>query len=122
MAVREYSTVSKIYGPIVVVEKVKEVSYNEVVEIIHDSERRLGTVIMVDENCAVVQVFEGTEGLDIPETRVRFLGKPLEMRVSKDVIGRVFDGLGRPLDGLGEILSSDSRDVNGSAINPVSRI
>ena len=122
MAVREYSTVSKIYGPIVVVEKVKEVSYNEVVEIIHDRERRLGTVIMVDENCAVVQVFEGTEGLDIPETRVRFLGKPLEMRVSKDVIGRIFDGLGRPLDGLGEILSSDSRDVNGSAINPVSRI
>ena len=122
MAVREYSTVSKIYGPIVVVEKVKEVSYNEVVEIIHDGEKRLGTVIMVDEDCAVVQVFEGTEGLDIPETRVRFLGKPLEMRVSKDVIGRVFDGLGRPLDGLGEILSSDSRDVNGSAINPVSRI
>lgn len=122
MAVREYSTVSKIYGPIVVVEKVKEVSYNEVVEIIHDGEKRLGTVIMVDEECAVVQVFEGTEGLDIPETRVRFLGKPLEMRVSKDVIGRVFDGLGRPLDGLGEILSSDSRDVNGSAINPVSRI
>ena len=122
VAVREYSTVSRIYGPIVVVERVKDVSYNEVVEIVHEGEKRLGNVIMVDENCAVVQVFEGTEGLDIPKTKVRFLGKPLEMRVSKDMVGRIFDGLGRPLDSLGKIMSSDSRDVNGSAINPISRI
>ena len=122
MAVVEYTGISSLRGPLLVVEGVKGASYDELVEIESSGKTRVGKVIMLEEGKAVVQVFEGTADLDLPGTRVRFLGKPLEMGLSPDMLGRVFDGLGRPRDGLGEMIAKEKRDINGSPINPVSRI
>ncbi len=122
MAVVEYTGVSSLKGPILVVEGVKGASYDELVEIESSGKSRVGKVIMLEEDRAVIQVFEGTADLDLPNTKVRFLGKPLEMGLSSDMLGRVFDGLGRPRDGLGELISKEKRDINGSPINPVSRV
>ena len=120
--VREYIGISNLKGPIMVVEGVSGVSYDEVVEIEHDGEIRHGKVITLDGDKAIVQVFEGTSGLDLKTTRVRFTGKPLEIGLSQDMMGRVFDGLGNPRDGLGDIVPEEYRDINGSPINPVSRV
>ncbi len=122
MAVVEYTGVSSLRGPLLVVEGVKGTSYDELVEIESSGKTRVGKVIMLEEGKAVVQVFEGTADLDLPGTKVRFLGKPLEMGLSPDMLGRVFDGLGRPRDGLGEMIAKEKRDINGSPINPVSRV
>ncbi len=122
MAVVEYTGVSSLRGPLLVVEGVKGASYDELVEIESSGKTRVGKVIMLEEGKAVVQVFEGTADLDLPGTKVRFLGKPLEMGLSPDMLGRVFDGLGRPRDGLGEMIAKEKRDINGSPINPVSRV
>ncbi len=122
MAVVEYVGVSSMKGPLMVVEGVKGASYDELVEIESNGKKRIGKVIMLDEDRAVVQIFEGTSELDLPNTKVRFLGKPLEMKLSRDMLGRVFDGLGRPRDGLGDVIPEETRDINGSPINPVSRI
>ena len=119
--VREYEGVSTIYGPLVVVEGVKGVGYDEMVEVECGGKIKHGRVITLDEDKAVVQVFEGTSDLDIATTKVRFLGRPLEIRLSEDMLGRVFDGLGRPRDGYGEVLAKEVRDINGLPINPVSR-
>ncbi len=122
MPVREYTGVSNLRGPIMVVEGVKGVAYDEMVEIVSNGNVKRGKVIILDGDRAVIQVFEGTAELDLPNTKVRFLGKPLEIGLSPDMLGRVFDGLGRPRDGLGEIVSREFRDVNGSPMNPVSRV
>ena len=122
MAVVEYAGVSSLRGPLLVVEGVKGASYDELVEIESSGKTRVGKVIMLEEGRAVIQVFEGTADLDLPDTKVRFLGKPLEIGLSSDMLGRVFDGLGRPRDGLGEIIAKEKRDINGSPINPVSRV
>ncbi len=122
MAVVEYTGVSSLRGPLLVVEGVKGASYDELVEIESSGKTRVGKVIMLEEGRAVVQVFEGTADLDLPGTKVRFLGKPLEMGLSPDMLGRVFDGLGRPRDGLGDMIAKEKRDINGSPINPVSRV
>jgi V/A-type H+-transporting ATPase subunit B len=118
----EYVGLAQIDGPLVFVDAVRDVGYGEVVEI-RDAEghTRLGTVLEVSERRAVVQVLEGTEGLAGRGTRVRFLGKPLMLPVSRDMLGRVFDGLGRPIDGGPPPLSGDERDINGEPINPFSR-
>lgn len=121
MALKEYVGVSEIRGPLVIMENVKDVGYDEVVEIEQNDRKRIGKVILVNEDKAIIQVFEGTQGLALNELRVRFLGKPLEMPLSPDILGRIFDGLGRPIDDLGEIVSTKSVDINGSAINPAAR-
>jgi V/A-type H+-transporting ATPase subunit B len=122
VAIVEYVGVSSIKGPLIVVEGVKGVSYDELVEIESGGKKRLGKTIMIDEDKAAVQVFEGTADLDLPSTKIRFLGKPLEIELSSDMRGRVFDGLGRPRDGLGKVISQERRDINGSPMNPVSRV
>ncbi|MEM1584321.1 MAG: V-type ATP synthase subunit B [Nitrososphaerota archaeon] len=118
----EYSTIREIKGPLMIVENVSSVAYDELVEIeTGTGERRLGRVIEVGRGRAVVQVFEGTQGLSISETRARFLGKTMELGVSEDMLGRIFDGLGRPIDGLPEPVAEEYRDINGDPINPNER-
>lgn len=118
----EYTKIGEIRGPLMVVQGVSRVAYDELVEIETASgEKRLGRVLEVGEGNAVVQVFEGTQGLAIQGTRARFLGRTMELAVSMDMLGRVFDGLGRPLDGLPEPVAEEFRDVNGAPINPEAR-
>ncbi|MDD8031534.1 MAG: V-type ATP synthase subunit B [Acidobacteriota bacterium] len=119
---KEYLTVSNIVGPLVVVEKIADVKYNELVEI-EDSRGniRRGTVLEVSTEQAVVQVFEGTVGLDIDKSRVRFLGRAQQLPVSEEIIGRVFDGSGRPRDNGPQIIARRRLDINGSPINPDAR-
>ncbi|HEW92515.1 MAG TPA: V-type ATP synthase subunit B [Thermotogaceae bacterium] len=121
MALKEYIGVSEIRGPLIIMRNVKNVRYDEVVEIEQNNQKKIGKVILVNEDTAIIQVFEGTQGLALKEPKVRFLGKPLEINLSPDILGRVFDGLGRPIDDLGEIVSTKSMDINGSAINPAAR-
>ncbi|HID04779.1 MAG TPA: V-type ATP synthase subunit B, partial [Aigarchaeota archaeon] len=118
----EYTAISEIKGPLMVVEGVATASYDELVEVeTAGGERRLGRVLEVGEGRAVVQVFEGTQGLGIEGTKARFLGRTMELGVSTEMPGRVFDGLGRPLDGLPEPLAEDFIDINGEPINPERR-
>ena len=119
----EYSGVSEISGPFVVLDGVIDASFEEVVELrIEGRREKLGRVVQITGDRTLIQVFEGTEGLSVGGTRVKFTGKPMELRLSEEILGRVFDGLGRPVDGLGEIYAECVKDVNGKAINPVSRV
>ncbi len=122
MPAKEYVGLSQINGPLIFVEKPSDVGYNEVVEITIGDEKRLGQVVQISDQMAMIQVFEGTNGLTIDKTRVKFLGKPLMIKVSDEMLGRVFNGIGQPIDNGPEILTGDSRDMNGSPINPVSRM
>ena len=118
----EYTKVSEIKGPLLILEGVTQSAYDELVEIeTPNGEKRLGKVLEIGGGRAVVQVFEGTTGLSIAGTRARFLGKPMELPVSSELLGRVFDGVGRPLDDLPEPVGEDFRDVNGLPINPERR-
>jgi V/A-type H+-transporting ATPase subunit B len=118
----EYIGASRIEGPLVVVEHVRDVGFDEVVEITDPSGRpRIGRVLEVSATHAVVQVLEGTTGLSNRTLRARFLGESFRLPVSRDMLGRVFDGLGRPIDGGPAPLSADRRDVNGLPINPYAR-
>jgi V/A-type H+-transporting ATPase subunit B len=119
---QEVIGVSRIEGPIVVVEQAGSVGYDEVVEVI-DSQGRLrrGRVLEVGEDMAVVEIFAGTTGLSINGTRVRFLGGPLHIPVTDEMLGRVFDGLGTPLDGGPLPLTDHFADINGQPINPNAR-
>lgn len=119
---REYSTATALDGPLLVIEQIHNVGYNELVEITDPTgKRRLGTVLEAADGFAVIQVFEGTMGLSLQDTRVKFKGVPLQLGVSRDMLGRVFDGIGRPLDGLAAPVSAQRLDINGLPINPVSR-
>jgi len=119
---REYIGLKEIAGPLIVVEGVEGVGYGEVAEIyLPGGERRLGSVLEVGERLAVVEVFAGTTGLTIEETRVRFIGRPLELPVSVEMLGRVFNGRGEPIDGAPPPLARKRVDVNGSPINPTAR-
>ena len=119
---KEYKSVTAVVGPLMTVEGVEGVTYEELVEIeLQTGERRRGRVIEVNGDKAMVQIFEGSQGINLPETKVRFLGKPLELGVSPDMIGRIFDGLGQPIDNGPKIMPKMKLDINGSAINPASR-
>jgi V/A-type H+-transporting ATPase subunit B len=121
--VEEYTGLHSLRGPVIVLEKVPDASYGEVVKVIgKDGRERLGKVLQVTQDYTFIQVFEGTQGLDVDSTRVKFLGKPLEMPVSEDMLGRVFNGRGLPLDGGPQLYAEEKRDVNGLAINPYSRV
>ncbi|MBI5093444.1 MAG: V-type ATP synthase subunit B [Candidatus Hydrogenedentes bacterium] len=118
---REYLGVDEVSGPIVAIRNIHNVGYNELVEITDGRGKvRLGMTLEVSEGAAVAQVFEGTSGLTLEHTRVRFRGEPLAMPVSEELLGRAFDGLGRPIDG-GPDPIGEERDVNGLPVNPTAR-
>ncbi|ADD09069.1 V-type ATP synthase subunit B [Candidatus Aciduliprofundum boonei] len=118
----EYKTIREIKGPLLIVENTKDVAYGEVVKIRGpDGKERLGQVLEARENMAIVQVFEGTRGLDVKSTTVKFLGETLKIGVSLEMLGRVFDGTGRPIDGGPDIIPEEMRDINGYPINPSAR-
>jgi V/A-type H+-transporting ATPase subunit B len=110
-----------ISGPLLVIEGVKGVGFGEMVEIEQDDIKRVGRVIEVDDDRAVAQIFSGTSGINREKVRIRFVGSPITISVSEEMLGRVFDGLGRPLDGGGEVLGEKERDVNGFPLNPDGR-
>ncbi len=120
--VREYSRIREIKGPLLIVEGVSNVAYDEIVEVeLPNGEKRRGRVLDVSRGVAVVQVFEGTTGITTTGTTVKFLGKPLEIPVSEDMLGRIFNGLGEPIDGGPAIIAEEERDVNGAPLNPAER-
>jgi len=119
---REYIGVDKLEGPLIFVRKTHPVGYNELVECIDSQGNvRLGIVLESSTDVVVAQVFQGTAGLNLPSTRMRFCGEPLTLSVSREMLGRVFDGLGRPIDGGPPPRSDIELDVNGMAINPIAR-
>jgi V/A-type H+-transporting ATPase subunit B len=119
---REYETIREIRGPLIIVDRAEGVAFDEIVEVeLASGEKRSGRVLEVGMGYAVIQIFEGTTGISTRGTKVRFLGKTLEVPVSEAMLGRIFDGLGRPLDSGPQILAEDMRDINGSPINPASR-
>lgn len=119
---REYIGVDRIEGPLVYLRRTHAVGYRELVEIVApDGEVRLGMVLDTSTDVVVAQVFEGTVGLTMPNTRVRFRGEPLSTGVTHRMLGRMFNGLGRPIDGGAAPLAEDDRDVNGRPINPTAR-
>ena len=120
---KEYKTVSEVVGPLMTVEGVEGVKFDELVEIeLQNGERRQGQVLEIEGDKAIVQIFEGSEGINLPDTKVRFLGRPLSLDVSEDMIGRTFDGMGRVNDGGPDLIPEKSLDINGKAINPVARM
>jgi V/A-type H+-transporting ATPase subunit B len=119
---KEYLTVSSIAGPLVVVEKTQDVKYAELAEVeFSDGSIRRGKVLEITEDRALVQMFEGTIGLDVEGSKVRFLGRTQELGVSPDLVGRIFDGAGRPKDNGPQIIAAKRMDINGNPINPTSR-
>jgi len=120
---QEVAGVARVEGPIVVVAGIGNVGYDEVAEVVDSQGRiRRGRVLEVGEGVAVVEVFAGTTGLSIKDTHVRFLGRPMRLPVSTEMLGRVFDGLGTPIDGGPEPLAERWADVNGQPINPTARV
>lgn len=119
---KEYKSVQEVVGPLMIVEEVEGIKYEELVEIqTQTGEKRRGRVLEIDGDRAMIQLFEGSAGINLKDTTVRFLGKPLELGVSEDMIGRIFDGLGNPIDKGPKIIPEKRVDINGSPINPVSR-
>ena len=122
MLPREYSTISDLSGPLMVVQKTTDVRYDELVEIeLSNGVQRRGRVLEITSDRALVQVFEGTDGIDVKSTKVRFLGKVLTLSVSRDMLGRVFNGRGDPIDDGAAILAETKLDINGMPMNPFSR-
>lgn len=118
----EYLGLSEINGPLVVLEGVKDAAYDEVVEfIIEGNEKRIGRIIEIYEDKAVIQVFEGSEGMSLHNTHTRLTGKPMEIDLSPEILGRTFDGIGKPIDGLGKIVPEVSLNINGLPLNPCAR-
>ena len=120
--IREYKTIREIASPLMMVSQVEGVTYDELAEIeLPNGETRRCKVLEVNGDTAVVQLFESAAGINLKESKVRFLGHTLELAVSEDMLGRVFDGMGRPIDGGPEILAEAHRDINGLPMNPAAR-
>ncbi len=119
---QEFLNINRIDGPLIILDNVEDVSYGEIINIKIDNQRmRLGKIIKIEKDKVVAQVFEGTSGLSTDNASIKFTGKPFELNVSKEVLGRTFDGVGNPSDGGGQIYSSNSYNINGRPINPVAR-
>lgn len=119
---KEYRSITEVVGPLMVVEGVAGVAYDELVEIEQaNGEIRSGKVLEIDKNRALVQLFESAQGLEIKTAKARFLGHSVQLGVSPDMLGRVFDGMGRPKDGGVPIIPKEYRNINGSPINPAAR-
>lgn len=121
MIVKEYTHLHKLEGPLMVVTGVDGAAYDEIVEIKTPQGMKHGRVIQLEDDLAVIQVFEATANLSVQDVRIRFTGQPLEIKLSNDILGRTFNGIGEPIDGGSDIFSGVSRDVNGRPMNPVSR-
>ena len=120
--IREYKTIAEVANPLMVVKQVEGVTYDELGELeLPSGEVRRCKVLEVDGDTAVVQLFESAQGINLAQTKVRFLGHPLELGVSEDMLGRVFNGMGEPIDGGPEILADAYRDINGLPMNPAAR-
>ncbi|MEG0777377.1 MAG: V-type ATP synthase subunit B [Oscillospiraceae bacterium] len=120
--IREYKTIREIASPLMMVSQVDGVTYDELAEIeLPNGETRRCKVLEVDGDTAVVQLFESAAGINLKESKVRFLGHTLQLAVSEDMLGRVFDGMGKPIDGGPEILAEAHRDINGLPMNPAAR-
>ncbi len=120
--IREYKTIKEVVGPLMLVECVDNVKYDELVEIKQSNgESRFGRVLQIQDTTAVVQLFESSQGLKISDSKACFLGHSLELAVSPDMIGRVFDGMGNPADGGGKIIAEKKMDINGAPLNPAAR-
>ena len=118
----EYLGLTSINGPLVILEGVMNASFEEIVEMkVDGTETKLGRIIQLDEDRAVIQVFENTANMSLSNTRTKLTGHPMEITLSEEILGRTFNGLGQPIDGLGEIVSDIRRDVNGKPMNPVRR-
>ena len=121
--IKEYKTIKEVTGPLMLIDCVDGIKYDEIGEIkLQNGESRLCKVLEVNENKALVQLFESSSGINLEESKVRFLGKGLEFGVSKDILGRIFNGMGEPIDGKPNILADKYVDVNGKPINPAARI
>lgn len=119
---KEYKSITDVYGPLMVVEDIDDVAYDELVEIhMQNGDTRIGQVLTIEENRAIVQIYGGGSGINLRDSKVRFTSKPLTFGVSPDILGRTFDGLGNPIDQGPQIIADEERDINGEAINPVAR-
>ncbi|MBT9131983.1 V-type ATP synthase subunit B [candidate division NPL-UPA2 bacterium Unc8] len=120
---KEYLTIKEVVGPLVLVDEITEgVKYDELVELrLPNGETRRGKVLEIDRELVLVQLFESSTGINIYDSRVRFLGKGIDLAVSQDLLGRVFDGLGKPIDGGPRVLPEKRMDINGAPINPYAR-
>ncbi len=120
-----YLGLSEINGPLIALEGVQDASYDEIVELtvegINGKERKVGRIIEVYEDKAIIQVFEGTENMSLSNTHTKLTGHPLEMALSEDILGRTFNGIGQPTDNMGPVISDLKRDVNGKPLNPTER-
>ena len=119
---KEYRTIQEVAGPLMMVEHVEGVKYDELVEIEQkNGEIRHGRVLEVNGDRALLQLFEGSQGLKISNSKARFLGRSIELAVAPDMLGRVFDGMGRPIDNGPAIIPEKHLDINGSPMNPAAR-
>ena len=118
----EYLGLSNINGPLVALEGVQDAFFDEIVEFVVDGNiRKMGRIVELNEDKAIIQVFEGTDNMSLVNTHTKLTGHPMEVSVSPDMLGRTFDGIGRPIDHLGPLNAADKRDVNGLPLNPVKR-
>lgn len=120
---KEYRTISEVAGPLMLVKSVEGVAYNELGEIeLKNGERRRCKVLEINGTDVLVQLFENSAGINLSDSKIRFLGKQMELAVSEDMLGRVFDGLGRPIDGGASIIPEKRMDVGGVPMNPAARL
>ena len=118
----EYLGLSEINGPLIVLEGIRDASFDEIVEFtVEGSKKKLGRIVEIYEDKAVIQVFEGTEDMSLKNTHTKLTGHPMEIALSEAILGRTFNGIGQPIDGLGNIVSDLKRDINGQPLNPCSR-
>lgn len=118
----EYLGLSNINGPLVVLEGVQEAFFDEIVEFVVDGNiKKMGRIVELDKDKAIIQVFEGTENMSLQNTHTKLTGRPMEVPVSEEMLGRTFNGVGVPIDGLGPVSARELRDVNGLPLNPVKR-
>ena len=116
---KEYRTIREVAGPLMMISDVENVKFNELGEIeLQNGERRRCKVLEIDGGNALVQLFENAAGINLAESKVRFLGRAMELPASRDMLSRVFDGLGRPMDGGPELIPDKRMDVNGLPMNP----
>lgn len=119
---REYLKLDKIEGPLIFLSGIKGAAYGEIIKIkVQDGLERYGKIIKLENEMVIAQVFEGTSGLSTDNVKVKFTGKPFELSLSKEILGRTFNGVGRPIDDGGDIFSNELFNINGRPINPVAR-
>ena len=119
---KEYKTIREVVGPLMLVDHVEGVKYDELVQIRQaNGEIRYGKVLEINEDKALVQLYSSSQGLKISTAKAMFLGHGIELKVSPDIVGRVFDGMGHPIDGGDELIPTSSLDINGTPLNPVAR-